>query len=40
MSKDYAAEKEAKIKTTNRLLILLWVFIFLFMSIIFRCARY
>ena len=39
MQKDYVAEKEAKIKTTKYGIVLLWVFIIIFISIIFRCAR-
>jgi len=40
MAKDYVEEKEAKIKTTSKGIVILWVFIILFISIIVRCARY
>lgn len=40
MREDYGEQKEAKIKTTQLGIVILWVFIIIFISIIVRCARY
>lgn len=40
MAKDYGEEKDAKVKTSEKGIVILWIFIILFISIIIRCARY
>lgn len=40
MREDYAEQKKAKAKVSRLGVVLLWIFIIIFISIIVRCARY